>query len=86
MHYLAQTDFIKFLKTTLKLASIQEKEIQCVLHILVRDDLQGVVLYDEFKSLIKNYLKKEKKFSKSISQGIRYDLFGGAPEMLAFIQ
>ena len=56
------------------------------MHILVREDLEGVILYDEFKSLIKNYIQKEKKFLKSVSQGIRYDLLGGSPELLAFIQ
>ena len=86
IHYLIQNDLIQFLSGTLRLPGLSDKEVQCLLHILVREDLEGVILYDELKSLIKNYIQKEKKFMKSISQGIRYDLLGGSPELLAFIQ
>eukprot|EP00347_Sterkiella_histriomuscorum_P013870 403363052 len=89
VYYLLQNDFVKFVKDLLQItdqnqSTDNEKKVQCLLHILVREDLQGIILYDEFKQLLLNYAKKEKIFLKSVQQGIRYDLIN--QEILQFLQ
>jgi len=41
--------------------------------VLAREDLQGVILYDEFKTSCKGLSKKEKVMRKSMELGIKYD-------------
>jgi len=65
-------DFVNYLQNQLKL-TLSEKELQCLLHVLAREDLQGVILYDEFKQVVKDYQKKEKVMRKSMELGIKYD-------------
>ena len=48
--------------------------MQCLIHILSHEELQGIIIYDELKTLIRNYQTKEKILVRSLKVGIRYDL------------
>lgn len=50
----------------------------------MHEELQGVILYDELKTLLKNYVLKEKMFKRSLSVGLRYDVL--SEEALKFLQ
>lgn len=50
----------------------------------MHEELQGVILYDELKTLLKNYVKKEKMFLRSLKAGLRYDLIN--EEVFKFLQ
>ncbi|CDW75229.1 UNKNOWN [Stylonychia lemnae] len=86
VYYIIQSDFSSFIRNRLNLPqdTQSEKQIQCLMHILIREELQGVILYDEFKALVSNYIKKEKVFQKSLQQGYRYDLIN--KDILDFFQ
>ncbi len=49
----------------------------------MHEELQGVILYDELKTLLKNYVKKEKMFKRSLKAGLRYDLL--SEDVLKFL-
>ena len=52
--YINIDDFSKFLKKLLK-GDMSDKELSCILHILEKDDMPDVVLFEDIKSIIKNY-------------------------------
>ena len=62
---------------------LSDRELSCILHILEKEDMPDVVLFDDIKSILKNYSKKERLFKKSLDLGLRYDLINS--ESLEFI-
>lgn len=58
IRYILQADLISYLTQKLQI-QLTDKELQCILHILSKEDLQGIILFDELKQLIKDFTKKE---------------------------
>ncbi len=72
-HYLHPKHFLPFIVEDLEV-DFTEKQIQCLLHILVREDLQNVILFEEVSSMLKNFEEKESMHAAILQSGIKFQI------------